>query len=190
MISSYISILNDIDLWYIEFHGSHQESGVRLPGQHPRSIFQASWTRWGPLWTGNVVVCGEIFLQFFFFYRIFRQMMFYHNDVSLPESTSWLRLDYVWSVEEHLRSSSVSIGFHRPHPSMSTDPRCVILLCAGHFGLTLCQAGWQWWGADTNVTSGCCSKAGWDWLRSGGVPLYNKTTTTWNVYANICIYYM
>lgn len=27
----------------------------------------------------------------------------------------------------------------RPHPSMSTDPRCVILLCAGHFGLTLCQ---------------------------------------------------
>ena len=27
----------------------------------------------------------------------------------------------------------------RPHPSMSTDPRCVILLCAGHFGLTLTQ---------------------------------------------------
>ena len=134
--------------------------------------------------------CVERFSCSFFFYRIFRQMMFYHNDVSLPESTSWLRLDYVWSVEEHLRSSSVSIGFHRPHPSMSTDPRCVILLCAGHFGLTLCQAGWQWWGADTNVTSGCCSKAGWDWLRSGGVPLYNKTTTTWNVYANICIYYM
>ncbi|CAK9055767.1 unnamed protein product [Durusdinium trenchii] len=27
----------------------------------------------------------------------------------------------------------------RPHPLMSTDPRCLILLCGGHFGLTLCQ---------------------------------------------------
>eukprot|EP00435_Cladocopium_sp_Y103_P063258 s348_g24.t2 len=34
---------------------------------------------------------------------------------------------------------SGTVNSVRPHPSMSTDPRCVILLCAGHFGLTLCQ---------------------------------------------------
>ncbi|CAJ1420284.1 unnamed protein product [Effrenium voratum] len=27
----------------------------------------------------------------------------------------------------------------RPHPTLSTDPRCLLLLCAGEFGLSLCQ---------------------------------------------------